>query len=215
MKTTENAPLVPENVKGKSVDLEESVLEKNTENAENTFNRACTRLLNPPIWHELAGTFSAEFELNDEGAKYPERLAGVNDYFKITIPGPGNNAGDGYDWVKVEAIEENTLPGAEASFAMRVRASPSPSHAEKGTAHFFKEDATSTFIVRRTGNEITVSYHGRNELPNTEGDLTDKIRNTIVASGAALGLSELHWKALLKGLLAKEIGGHIEDNNRE
>ncbi len=210
MKTPVNVPVVPENVTGKSVDLEESVIEKNGEDAENTFNRACTRLLNPPIWHELAGTFSAEFELNNEAAQYPGRLAVVNDYLKISIPGPGNSAGDGFDWVRVEAIEENTLPGAEASFAMRVRASPNPTHAGKGTAHFFKGDATSTFIVKRTGTEITVSYHGRNELPNTEGDLGDKIRNTIVASGAALGLSELHWMALLKGLLAKEIGGPIE-----
>jgi hypothetical protein len=210
MKTSANAPVVPRNVTGKSVDLEESVTEKSAEDADNTFNRACTRLLNPPIWHELAGIFSAEFELNDEAAQYPERLAGVNDYLKINIPGPGNIAGDGYDWVKVEAIEENTLPGVDASFALRLRASSSPTHSDKVTAHFFKDDATSTFVVKRTGNEVTVSYHGRNELPNTDGSLGDKIRNTIVASGAALGLSELHWMALLKGLLAKEIGGHIE-----
>jgi hypothetical protein len=58
-----------------------------------------------------------------------------------------------------------------------------------------------------TGNQVVVSYHGRNEMPNIEGAVADKIRNTIVASGAALGLSELHWKSLLNGLLAKEIGG--------
>ncbi len=209
MKTHEQIPIVPDNVKGKSVDLQAAVLEENQENAENTFSRACTRLLNPPIWHELAGTFSAKFELNDQAAQYPERLAEVGDFLKIKIPGPGNSAGDGYDWVKVEAIEENTVPGNEASFGMRVRTSPSPNNAEKGTAHFFKEDATSTFIVTRNGTKVKVSYYGRNELPNTEGSITEQIRNTVVASGAAWGLSELHWKALLEGLLAKEIGGDI------
>jgi hypothetical protein len=207
MKSTENAPLVPANVSGKSVDLEESVVEKSIEAAENTYNRACARLLNPPIWHQLAGTLSAAFELQSADAEKADRLAEVNDYLKINIPGPGNSAGDGYDWVKVEAIEENTLPGAEASFAMRLRSSENPGHTEKGTAHFFKEDATSTFVVKRMGSKVIATYHGRNEMPNTEGELTDKIRNTLVASGAALGLSELHWKALLKGLLEKEIGG--------
>jgi hypothetical protein len=207
MKISENAPIVPAQTKGKSVDLEESVTEQNQEEADNTFNRACARLLNPPIWHQLAGTFSAEFELQNADAERAERLAGVNDYLRINIPAPGNSAGDGYDWVKVEAIEENSLPDAEASFAIRLRSSENPAHAEKGTAHFFDREATSTFIVRRKGNEVFASYHGRNEVPNTEGDIKDKIRNTVVASGAALGLSELHWKSLLKGLLQKEIGG--------
>lgn len=207
MKISENASIVPENVKGKSVDLEESVTENTIEEAENSFNRACTRLLNPPVWHQLAGTLSAEFELQDRTAENARRLAEVNDYLKINIPAPGNSAGDGYDWVKVDAIEENTLPDADTSFAIRLRSSSNPAHLEKGTAHFFTSDATSTFIVKRTGNKVIASYHGRNEVPNTDGDVSDKIRNTVVASGAALGLSELHWKALLKGLLEKEIGG--------
>ena len=137
MKTSENAPIVPENVEGKSVDLEESVTENSPEDADNTFNRACTRLLNPPIWHQLAGTLSAEFELQDPAEGNPKRLAEVNDYLKINIPAPGNSAGDGYDWVKVEAIEENTLPDAASSFALRLRSSANPAHIEKGTAHFF------------------------------------------------------------------------------
>lgn len=207
MKTSENAPIVPENVEGKSVDLEESVIENDPEDAVNTFNRACARLLNPPIWHQLAGTLSAEFELQNPADENPKRLAEVNDYLKINIPAPGNSAGDGYDWVKIEAIEENTIPDAASSLAIRLRSSANPAHLEKGTAHFFKSDATSTFIVKRIGNKVIASYHGRNEVPNTEGEIADKIRNTVVASGAALGLSELQWKALLKGFLEKEIGG--------
>ena len=207
MKISKNAPVIPENFEGKSVDLDETVMEKNPEDAENTFNRACARLLNPPIWHQLAGSLSAEFELQSPASENPGRLAKLDDYIRINIPGPGNSAGDGYDWVKVEAIEENTLPDADTSFAIRLKSSANPAHLEKGTAHFFKGDATSTFIVKKSGNKVMASYHGRNELPNTDGDFTDKIRNTVVASGAALGLSELHWKALLKGLLKKEIGG--------
>src|SRR5688572_27990868 len=101
MKISENTSIIPKNFEGKSVDLDESVIEKNNEDAENTFNRACARLLNPPIWHQLAGSLSAEFELQTPAAENPERLAKLNDYIKINIPGPGNSAGDGFDWVKV------------------------------------------------------------------------------------------------------------------
>jgi hypothetical protein len=139
MKTNENPQVVPENIAGKLVDLEASVMEDSATEAENTFNRACTRLLNPPIWHELAGALSARFELQNHDGQYPERLAEVGDYLKINIPGPGNSAGDGYDWVKVEAIEENTLPDAAASFALRLRSSAKPGREEKGTAHFLQK----------------------------------------------------------------------------
>ena len=208
MKLTESASLIPENKSGKAVDLEQSVVEENEEEAVNTFNRVCTRLLNPPIWHQLTGSLSADFELKAANAENSNRLARVDDYLKITIPGPGNVAGQGYDWVKIEVIEENTVPGTEASFGIMLRSSPNPEHKEEGTAHFFKASATSTFIVKKTGNTISISYHGRNEMPNvTDVSLMDKIRNVIVASGAAVGLSELHWTALLKGMLQKEIGG--------
>ncbi len=55
---------------------------------------------------QLSGKATADFELRDSHGKEEHRLARVNDYFKIDIPGPRSAAGDGYDWVKVEAIEE-------------------------------------------------------------------------------------------------------------
>lgn len=209
MEPIQNESIVPENITGKAVDLEEKVTAQTEEDAINTFNRACSRLLNPPIWHEVAGALSAAFELQTPEAETAERLAEVGDYLKIDVPGPGPSAGDGFDWVNVEAIEENTIPGAAASFAIRLRACPDPEHREKGTAHFFKDTATSTFVVKRTGNTVVVSYHGRNEVPNPEGNILDKVRNTVVALGAEVGLSELHWKSLVKGLLSKEIGGKV------
>ena len=67
---------------------------------------------------------------------------------------------------------------------------------------FFKEDATSTFIVERDGNNLRAAVHGRNELPNTKADKPlDKARNAIVGLGAMLGLSNPQWKSLVKGIL--------------
>ncbi len=45
MKTNDTPDVVPENIEGKLVDLETSVKEDSVEEAQNTFNRACTRLL--------------------------------------------------------------------------------------------------------------------------------------------------------------------------
>ena len=206
--TLASNPIVPENETGKGLDLEESVTENSTEEAVTTFKRACKRLLNPPVWHELAGTASASFKILTENNADPHRLACVDDYLAIDIPGPGTSAGEGYDWVQVENISENVEPGADESMAVTLKASANPNKPGEGTAHFFKEGATSTFIIKRNGNTIKASYHGRNETPNIqEKGLGDKIRNTIVAAGALAGISELQWRALIKGFLQKEIGG--------
>ena len=208
MDIVHNSPLIPENKMGKEVNMEEILLENSIEEAVVAYNRACSRLLNPPLWKQLAGSAGAAFLLETATGEEAHRLAQMDDYIKIDIPGPGSVAGEGFDWVKLEAMEENSLPDAEYSLGIRLRACDNPLHKELGTAHFFKEYATSTFIVKRNGNKVSVSYHGRNELPNTTGVNTpDKIRNAVVAAGAIAGLSELQWKALLKGFVQIEIGG--------
>jgi hypothetical protein len=201
-------PIVPVNKVGKAVDLEHSITEDSIEEAINTFNRSCKRLLNPPVWRQLSGAFSASFKIEAPNNSDANRLAQINDYLLIDIPGPGPSAGNGYDWVKVENIAENADPAADQSFALTLKASPNPDKPEQGIAHFFGEGATSTFIINRKGNTVIASYHGRNELPNTKkASFPDKIRNSLIAAGALAGISELQWMALIKGLLQKEIGG--------
>ena len=200
--------MVPANHTGKSVDLEYEITENSREEAIDTFKRAVKRLLNPHIWHELAGSVSAKFELRGLHEPAGSRLAQLNDYIRIDIPGPGSSAGDGYDWVQVVDISENADLSADQSFGMTTQASINPNRPEEGIAHFFGKLASSTFIVKRYGNTVIVTYHGRNEKPNTKKvNLQDKVRNTMVATGAAAGISELQWNALIKGLLQKEIGG--------
>lgn len=204
------ADIVPANIKGKNTDLQHSVTLPTREEAVKCFNRAHKRLLNPPLWHELCGVLSASFMLIAEDGYDPHRLAEVDDYFRIDTPGPGNIAGNGYDWVRVEAIEDETnAEGEEESFAIRVRASQNPDNKKTtDTAHFFEQSATSSFVITRAGNEVTAFYHGRNELPNTHTDkTTDNVRNALVAFGGFAGLSEAQWYALIKGLLQEEIGG--------
>ncbi len=89
------------------------------------------------------------------------------------------------------------------SAALLVRPSPDPQNSGHTTAHFFKEDATSTFMVRRDGNTITAEVHGRNETPNTDvNHFLDSVRNIIMSIGAILGFSKLQWKSLVQGLIS-------------
>ncbi|CAN5441813.1 hypothetical protein BH10BAC2_BH10BAC2_36240 [soil metagenome] len=203
-----NGELIPDNETGEAVDLESSKTENTVEEAITTFKRACNRILNPAVWHKLAGIASASFQIAPDKNDKTERLLILQDYVMIDIPGPGPSAGDGYDWVQVKEISENADPQSDENFGITLGAAANPNKPAEGAAHFFEQTATSTFIIKRNGTTITASYHGRNEKPNTkEVNFPDKIRNGLIATGALAGLSEIQWTALIKGFLEKEIGG--------
>ena len=200
MSVLKDLSIVPENKIGKAVDIEHNITVDENE-AIHVYRIARERLLHPGCWQKLSGSASATFELISNNVISQEE-AKENDHLKIDVPGPGAAEGDGYDWVKVETIEEDKVPETDNSIALKLRASPNPNNDKTSTAHFFKEDATSTFIIKLKGNTLTASYYGRNEVPNVEDvSIIDKVRNTLVAAGAAIGLSEIQWNSLVKGLL--------------
>jgi hypothetical protein len=188
---------VPEHNKGNQLDLKIEESCKTVDEAVALFDRACNRLRHPETWKAMTGSLGASFE-----TPLTSKLE-VGDYIQIEIPGPGLTAGAGYDWAKVDAIEENMSSSADEIFGMKLMVCENPEHPEKGTAHFFASGATSTFIVERRGQQLTVSYHGRNEVPNIKNEeIGDKVRNVVVALGAMAGGSEIQWRAFLTGLLA-------------
>ena len=194
--------IIPENETGKQVDLFEEIELGSNEDAVSTYIAARERLINPAIWKTITGAVSADFEAVANEDSSEDKRVSVGDYIKIDIPAPGLAAGDGHDWVRVETIEEDFDLDADESFGMTVKVCENPEHPEKGVAHFFAEGASSTFIITRNALAVKASYHGRNETANLENPaLKDKIRNAVVATGASAGVSELQWKAFLKGLL--------------
>ena len=208
MKEAIHAPATPLQQTGKFLDTAHFVEEATVQDAIETYNRACSRMLNPPVWEELTAGMNVSFRLANISGKEVKRLAAVNDYFKINLPGPGSPSGEGHDWVKVETIEENTAPDADDSLAMRLRACSNPGSNAEAVAHFFNGEATSTFIVSRKGKRVSFSYHGRNETANTDDvPVLDTMRNAVIALGARAGLSDVFWNALVKAMLQKEIGG--------
>jgi hypothetical protein len=196
--------LIPAQETGAKSDNEHSRSFDSVEEAKKYFVLAKERLQNVNRWHEMAGVLTADFHLTDKEGKDVNRAPRTGDYFRIRIPAPGPGAGDGYDWVRIELVEDNTKTNDDKeTFGIRVRPSESPiPNGETAVAHFFKEDATSTFIVERDGSNVRAAVHGRNELPNTTADKPlDKARNAIVGIGAMLGLSNPQWKSLVKGIL--------------
>ena len=196
--------VVPENEKGAKTDTSYKEEYQTVYEAINAFQRARERLLNISRWHDYAGTGTADFGLTDQEGNPIARPAQEGDHFQINIPGPGSNTGEGYDWVQIQTIKEESAPEKDLEFiAITVRPATNPKNDKRDVAHFFKDDASSTFLVQREGLEVSAEVHGRNEQPNTDAEnIVDKARNFIVATGALLGLSDLQWKSLVKGLIA-------------
>jgi len=201
MKT--NSP-IPEQREGNSSDVEQHVDASTLRQAHSVFVEAARRLININNWQDISGALSAKFQLTDDHGAPLQRVPKPGDYIQIDIPGPGTATGHGYDWVRIETIEDNPDPNGETeSFTITVRPVPSPLNNEPDVAHFFDVKATSSFVVRRDGLRVTAAEHGRNEIPNKNVErTTDKVRNTMVANAATSGLSALQWNWLVKGLLA-------------
>lgn len=196
--------LIPEQEKGGKTDNEHKIEFRSHEKAKEFFITAKQRLQDVNHWHDMAGSLTAGFQLIDDKGNEVLRPAQTGDYFKIKIPAPGPAGGDGYDWVRVELMDDTSgFSEEQEAFGLRVRpAEPPGNNGGEEVAHFFKDDATSSFIVERKGNTIKAAVHGRNEVPNTDAEKPlDKARNAIVGVGAILGLSNPQWKNLVKGIL--------------
>ena len=199
--------IIPENKKGKHTDIEHSITAHDKNEALTIFKTSVKRMLNINIWHKLAGIASAHFSLTDISGKEVQRLAALGDFIKMDIHGPGPSSGNGFDWVNIEILEDDSnLNGEEESVAMRLRPSSQPGEQSSNAAHFFTKEATSTFIIYRKQNIITSFYHGRNEVLNDDTKkVTDNIRNFIMGGVALAGVSEMQWTALIKSFLEEEI----------
>jgi hypothetical protein len=193
--------IIPQQQTGKAIDAASSIELNDESDAKTFFTKVRDRLQNVNQWKKYAGSISADFQLVDNLGRAVWRQAREGDYFKIDIPGPGSKNGDGYDWVKIEEVVSSSSPNGE-SFGFRVRPADNPQRSNADVAHFYSQESTSTFIVERNKNKITVSIHDRNTKPNTNADRTsDKIRDTLVGAAGVITFSKIQWKNLTEGLL--------------
>ena len=197
---TSDSRAVPAQQDGEQVDIVETTTASNNQEAKRFFAEAKDRLFDIHNWGNISEGISASFALTDKQGNIKNGLPKVGDHIRINIPGPGSSAGEGYDWVRIEIVEEISEPEWEFSI-IKVRPAEDPVKME-GTAHFFANQATSSFIIKREGIFLAAEIHGRNEKPNTASKwLTDIIRNLIVGTAATSGFAKLQWQKLAKGLL--------------
>lgn len=192
---------IPAQEKGGEMNAVAEASFSKAEEANAFYEIAKQRLLDVNNWNKVSNLPSSTFMLCDPSGQQVNRSVQLGDYLKIDIPAPGTSAGDGFDWVKVEFIEEEHQDG-EDIMSFRVRPTDNPETDEQSVAHFFGDAATSTFQVKKSGTKVLAEVHGRNETPNTETDhIIDKIRNTIVGLGATAGAAYPQWKGLVAGLV--------------
>lgn len=189
---------------GSATDFVESRDYRTMKEAHESFKKAARRLLLINEWDQYAGVGSAVFSLTNNQGEEADGYAQEGALFNISLPVPGSDAGDGLEWVMIERLEAfEDEQAIEEYVAMLVRPIPDPRKADAEIAHFYKDVATSAFVVKRTGKTVSAAVHGRNETPNNaDVDLHDKIRNTIVALSARIGLAGPQWKKLVNGFLA-------------
>ncbi|RYY56925.1 MAG: hypothetical protein EOO09_04390 [Chitinophagaceae bacterium] len=196
--------IVPPELRGKNTKLFSSARCESTTSAKELYNLARQRLLSPGEWHKHAGRLSAEFDMFDENKIETNELAKPGWFIRIDIPGPGPKSGDGFDWVKIDLIEDARCGDLEDHIGLRVVPSINPFNPGDAESHFLERGSSSTFIVNRVAEQVFASYFGRNEKINFHpNSMLEKARNGIVGLTAFAGLSELHWKSLINGFLAK------------
>jgi hypothetical protein len=166
------------------------------------FKESILRLLDVNEWNKLCGVGSAIFALTDDKGCDINELIQQGRFIKIDIAGPGPAAGDGFDWVYIEKTESRRITDSKECFAVSVRPTTNPMTSNITIAHFFKKEATSTFMVCIDGNIVSASIHGRNEIPNTSTAHTlDNIRNNVVAASAFAFFSDVQWNKLARGIV--------------
>jgi len=204
MEDKDKSHIVPDQQTGKAIDAASTTELTKVEDAKVFFGQAKERLQNVNQWKDIAGALSATFQLVDAKGNEVQRKAQKGDYLKIDIPGPGTNSGEGYDWVKIEEVENTPLPDGER-FAFRVRPTDNPQNRKEDVAHFYSEESTSSFVIERHDNSVTASVHDRNTKPNTDADsAVDKVRDAVVGAAGVASFSKIQWKNLTDGLVSNE-----------
>jgi len=203
MKDSQNEMLPPQ-LKGKAIDIKKSRSFNNSSEAIAFYEKAKEKLQRVNNWGELAGDLSADFQQTDAKGNKVNRPLEKGDHFKIDIPGPGSVVGQGFDWVKVEAIIVQSTPSRNL-YSFRVRPSENPFNRRAGIAHFYDKDSTSTFSIRRNKNVVSITIHDRNTQPNSDiGDSVDKIRDRIIGTLGVLAFSSFQWTKLAEGIMSNE-----------
>mgnify|MGYP000866005468 FL=1 len=202
MKPTINVQhLVPRNKLGSSNDAYAATNYKDEQTAVKAFRAIEKMLFDVNSWSVQIPFGTVRFYLVDAYGKPTYNDAAIGDFVKIKMPMLPNSFGKGYDWVSVVKISK--FDEREIAYTMlQMRPHSCIENAEGQIAHFYTNDSTNTFIVARSGSEIQVSVHGRNETPNVKKlKIRHRVRNFFIGGGGIFGGSKLQWQNFVDSLI--------------
>jgi hypothetical protein len=167
--------------------------------ARQAFEHSKEKLFNVDAWSDLPG-LSSTFNLCDQsGNRKQAAKPEVDDYIWINLPGPTPE-----NWVQVISVyEEDNAAG------FTVRPSENPQQKESAgkqeTAHFFTQEATSTFVVELEGKRLIAKEIGKDEAINSQGEEAGNrgVINTLIASGGWAFFQKVQWQKLTDYLVHK------------
>ncbi len=156
------------------------------------FAAAKARLLDVNRWDRY-GAWTA-FHLTNDTGKPVQASAEENFLIRVGMPGSGAQQ---YDWVRVEAIEQDS---EDAYIGMRVQPARAPgAHEDVG---FFTNASTNNFTLERKNNLIIAKVIGWNDVTRTESASPfDKMRNLNAVQLQWLGGSTAQWESFLEGIV--------------
>lgn len=197
---------IPENTEGIKTDTTSSVTLNSVQEAAEHFRTVKDRFLNIARWGEIGGKGRANFMLTDSEGNEITRTPIEGDHIKIDVPGPGTDKGHGFEWVRIERIDNQRNSSSEDEcIIIKVSPSENPRDNSRSIAHFFHPQASSSFVIKRKGKTVYAEVHGRNEKPNTYiSGFFNLLRNFFMAIGAMMGASKFQWKSLVNGLVKKQ-----------
>lgn len=200
----ENEELIPTQQIGRQTDAEEKRKFNSLKEAEIACQISAIRLLNVNDWHKISPAKGIRFQLTDSNGAKLDRLAKQKDYIQIDITTNCAKNEESRIWLCIEHFEEFSDVYRDIDGILFVtRPSKAPGIADSKIAHFLSSRATSTFIVFREANVLSVEFHGRNEAPNTEGlNLIDLAKNLVVSKGSNTELYFKQWQYLVSGILS-------------
>ncbi|GAB2562272.1 hypothetical protein [Spirosoma areae] len=157
--------------------------------ATEAFARSVAKLLDVNGWSTLS-QFTADFALHDQaGHLKPQGPVQVGDYIRVDLPGPVPQ-----NWVRVSHLDRQET---WAEFTVQPSADPQDSKPDE-IAHFFDQDARSTFRVALAGQTISAFEIGQQErINNQEPQAGERaVINTVVAEMGWLFYQKIQWKLL-------------------
>ncbi|WP_439481473.1 hypothetical protein [Cyclobacterium plantarum] len=164
---------------------------KTLRKAKEAFDRSRTKLFDVNQWSKMPGLSSTFALFCPDGSKKLANMTEIGDYILIHLPGPMPE-----NWVKITSLI------SQEDFAEFVVSPSEKPVAKEGNeakiAHFFSEEASSTFRIRRTGTTLFAYEIGREESINNAGEQAADREwiNTLIAEGAWLGFQKIQWKNL-------------------